>query len=64
VELTPDEALYCLEGIACGFEESWTPGVGDRRSALGADEARSLVRRLAERAGLNPDETLSNFIGE
>lgn len=56
-ELTPDEALYCLEGIGCGTSETWTPQVGPRPSNLDDDQAGRLVDKLARLAGLDPEET-------
>lgn len=57
--LSPEEALVCLEGLACARGESWAPQVGPRRSALAEAEEAWLVRRLARVAGLDEDATLA-----
>lgn len=54
IDLTPDEALACLEGIACGESEGYPYEVGPRRPTLDEGQWEALIAKLARIADVDP----------
>jgi hypothetical protein len=55
--MAPDEALYCLQGIAAACHQRWAPTIAERRAELTDEQLAGLLDRLALLAGLDPTET-------
>jgi hypothetical protein len=60
IKLTREEALFCLEAVACVFQEGHAPKVGQRESDITHEQGRDLVERLIRAAGV-PREVAAPF---